>query len=58
MGYSKKELKFHIKYIKKALRLINKVEKSIYGLSLTYMKLKEDLEKELVYYKDQLRRNA
>lgn len=56
MGYSKKELKFHIKYLKKALRLINKVEKSTYGLSLTYMKLKEQLEKELVYYKDQLRR--
>lgn len=56
MGYSKKELKFHIKYLKKALRLINKVEKSTYGLSLTYMNLKEQLEKELIYYKDQLRR--
>ena len=56
MGYSKKELKFHIKYLKKALKLINKVENSKYGLSLTYMKLKEELTKELTYYKDQLRR--
>jgi peptide subunit release factor 1 (eRF1) len=56
MGYSKRELKFYIKYLKKALKLIKKFEKSNYGLNLTYVKIGEQLQQDLDYYKDQLNR--
>ena len=39
MGYSKKELKFYVKQLKNALKLIKKVDKSNYGLSLTYIRI-------------------
>ena len=56
MGYSKKELKFYIKKLKKALKLIKKVDKSNYGLSLTYIKIGEQIQQDLAYYEDQLKR--
>lgn len=56
MGYSKKELKFYIKQLKKALKLIKKVDKSNYGLSLTYIRIGEQIQQDLAYYEDQLKR--
>lgn len=56
MGYSKKELKFYIRYLKKALKLIKKVENSPYGIGLTYVRMGEQLQQDLDYYKDQLDR--
>lgn len=56
MGYSKKELKFYIRYLKKALKLIKKVENSPYGIGLTYVRMGEQLQQDLDYYKDQLNR--
>lgn len=56
MGYSKKELKFYIKQLKKALKLIKKIDKSNYGLSLTYIRIGEQIQQDLAYYEDQLKR--
>lgn len=56
MGYSKKELKFYIRYLKKALKLIKKVENSPYGIGLTYVRMEEQLQQDLDYYRDQLNR--
>lgn len=56
MGYSKKELKFYIKQLKKALKLIKKVDKSNYGLSLTYIRIGEQIQQDLAYYENQLKR--
>lgn len=56
MGYSKKELKFYIKQLKNALKLIKKIDKSNYGLSLTYIRIREQIQQDLAYYEDQLKR--
>ncbi|MCR5350091.1 MAG: hypothetical protein K6E20_03765 [Acholeplasmatales bacterium] len=50
MGYSKKELKMYIKYIKKALKMINKMYKWKWIPVTKPLIIKLDLEEKLKYY--------
>lgn len=54
MGYTIKDLKMYIKYLKKALKMINKTYKWPWNPIPQPLSIKQDLENQLRYYKDLL----
>ena len=56
MGYSKKELKLRIKYIKKTLKFIRKTRRWKCNISTKlYLEVETKLVQDLAYYEDQLK---
>lgn len=54
MGYNKKELKMYIKYLKRTIKMLNKMDKWTWNPLGPCFNTIEDLNKQLKYYQNKL----